>query len=335
MSKAIKVLNDLTINKIAAGEVVEGPYSVVKELIENAVDADATAIVIEIKEGGQKYIRISDNGIGIYEEDVETAFMRHTTSKIVTAEDLNHVKTLGFRGEALASIAAVSQVQITTKPKDQMYGISLEISGGNIISKQEVGTPDGTTIIVRNLFFNVPARQKFMKSPQAEAAKIGEIVTRLALSRPNISFKYINNNNIMFTTPGNNNLEQTIISIMDKELVKNLLPVKASNEYIKIHGYISQPTFARGNRNFEIFFINGRYVKSALISKAIEDAYKEKIIIHKYPICILNIDIDLSLIDVNVHPTKAEVKIQNEKLLYQLLYDAVISILSHSSKYPQ
>ncbi|SNR88058.1 DNA mismatch repair protein MutL [Anaerovirgula multivorans] len=334
MSKVIRILNDLTINKIAAGEVVEGPYSVIKELIENAIDAGASNIVVEIKEGGQKYIRVSDNGVGIDDEDVEIAFMRHATSKIEVVEDLNSVLTLGFRGEALASIAAVSQAQIITKPKEQLHGVSLDIVGGDIVNRQEIGAPNGTTIIVKNLFFNIPARLKFMKSSQAEATKIGEIISRLALSQPNIAFKYINNSNIMFTTPGNNNLEQTILSILDKELVKNLLPTKIKTNQIEIDGFISQPTYVRGNRNYEIVFVNGRYIKSKLISKAIEDAYKEKLPINKFPVCILNINIDPNLIDVNVHPTKTEIKFHEEQIVYSLIHNTVTSCLRKNVTIP-
>lgn len=334
MGKVIRILNDVTINKIAAGEVVEGPYSVIKELIENAIDAGASNIVVEIKEGGQKYIRVSDNGVGIDDKDVEIAFMRHATSKIEVVEDLSSVLTLGFRGEALASIAAVSQAQIITKPKEQLHAVSLDIVGGNIVNRQEVGAPDGTTIIVKNLFFNIPARLKFMKSSQAEATKIGEIISRLALSQPHIAFKYINNNNIMFTTPGNNNLEQTILSILDKELVKNLLPTKIKSNQIEIDGFISQPTYVRGNRNYEIVFVNGRYIKSKLISKAIEDAYKEKLPINKFPVCILNINIDPNLIDVNVHPTKTEIKFHEEQIVYTLIYNTVTSCLRKNVTIP-
>lgn len=334
MSRLIRVLNDLTINKIAAGEVVEGPYSVVKELVENAIDAGASNIVVEIKEGGQKYIRVSDNGIGIEDEDVETAFMRHATSKIEVVEDLNAVLTLGFRGEALASIAAVSQVQIITKPENQLYGVSLDIIGGSIANKEKIGSPDGTTIIVKNLFFNIPARLKFMKSSQAEATKIGEIISRLALSQPQIAFKYINNNNIMFTSPGNNNMEQTILAILDRELAKSLLPAKTKTNEIQIEGFISQPTYIRGNRNYEIVFVNGRYIKSRLISKAIEDAYKEKLPINKFPVCVLSINIDPNLIDVNVHPTKTEIKFHEEQVIYSLIYNMVISCLRKNVTIP-
>ena len=330
MNKAIKVLNDLTINKIAAGEVVEGPHSVVKELIENAIDANATNIIVEIKEGGQTYIKVSDNGMGIVEEDINTAFLRHATSKIDNIEDLNSIYSLGFRGEALASIAAVSQIKIITKPEKQFHGISLDMVNGHVINKKQIGAPNGTTIIVKNLFFNTPARLKFMKSPQSETRKISEIVSRLALSQPQIAIKYINNNNIMFTTPGNGNIDQTILSIFNKDLFKKLIGINSAKNNIELSGYISQPTYVRGNRNYEIIFVNGRYVKNQLVYKAIEDAYKEKLPINKFPACILNLHISPHLIDVNVHPTKTIVKFDEEIGLYQFIYNTIKSSLSEN-----
>lgn len=334
MGKVIKVLNDLTINKIAAGEVVEGPHSIVKELIENAIDANAKSITIEIKEGGQTYIRISDNGTGIYEDDIETAFLRHATSKISKIEDLDSIFSLGFRGEALASIAAVSQIQVITKPKKQLYGISLDMINGHVSNKKQVGAPNGTTIVVKNLFFNTPARLKFMKSPQSEARKVSEIVSRLSLSQPEISFKYINNNNIMFTTPGNGNIEQAILSILDKDLFKKLINISASNNNIKLDGYISQPTYLRGNRSYQIIFVNGRYIKNQMIYRAIEDAYKEKLPINKFPACILNLQISPHLIDINVHPTKTLIKFDEEVELYEFIYDVIESNLSKNTIIP-
>ncbi|AKL95386.1 DNA mismatch repair protein MutL [Clostridium aceticum] len=335
MQKAIKLLDNLTINKIAAGEVVEGPQSVVKELIENAIDAGATNIVVEIKEGGQKFIRVTDNGAGIYEEDVAAAFMRHATSKIQYLEDLNAVLTLGFRGEALASIAAVSQIQMVTKPRDQLHGISIDMVAGNITNKKQVGCPDGTTIIIKNLFFNTPARLKFMKTPQSDTTKIGEIMSRLALSQPHIAFKYINNNNIMFTTSGANHLDQTILSILDKELFKSLIPIKAEKQDMALEGYISQPTYVRGNRNYEIVFVNGRYIKSKFLYRSIEEAYKEKLPINKFPVCILNLKIHPSFIDINVHPTKTEIKFHKEEVVYDLIYHSISSSLVKSTLVPK
>lgn len=330
MSNRIKVLNDLTINKIAAGEVVEGPHSVVKELIENSIDANATNITIEIKDGGQSYIRVSDDGIGINEKDVKTAFLRHATSKINTIEDLNSLYSLGFRGEALASIASVSQIKVITKPRNQSYAISMEIINGEIINQKQIGAPDGTTIIVKNLFFNTPARLKFMKSPQSETRKISEIISRLSLSKPEISFKFINNNNIMLTTPGNNNIDQTIISVLDKNLYKSLIKISDVNNFMELNGYISQPTYIRGNRNLLIVFVNGRYVKNQTIYKAIVDAYKEKLPINKFPVCILNLKINPELIDVNVHPTKIEIKFDEDVEIYEFIYNIIKYSLSQN-----
>jgi len=335
MNKEINILDDLTINKIAAGEVVESPYSVVKELIENAIDAGASTITLEIRDGGKKYIRITDNGVGIKEEYVEKAFMRHSTSKITNIDDLNNISSLGFRGEALASIAAVSQVEIITRPEEQQYGMLMEIVGGKTEVIRMIGCPIGTTIIIKNLFFNTPARLKFMKSNNAETMKITEIITRLSLSNPSISFKYINNNNIMFTTPGDNTLSQAILSVFDKDTFKNLVLLEQNDLGMNLQGYIGQPNFVRGNRNLQIIYVNGRYVKNKLISKAIEEAYKEKIIINKHPICILNLNIDPSIIDINVHPAKIEVKFEKEELIYEFIYRSIISTLERNTTIPK
>lgn len=334
MNRKIDILDDLTINKIAAGEVVEAPYSVVKELIENAIDAGASTITLEIKDGGKKYIRITDNGAGIKEEYVEKAFMRHSTSKIANIDDLNNINSLGFRGEALASIAAVSQAEMITRSDEQQYGILIEITGGKTEIIKKVGCPVGTTIIIKNLFFNTPARLKFMKSNNAETMKITEIIIRLSLSNPGIAFKYINNNNIMFTTPGNNVLSQAILSVFDKDTFKNLIFLEENKLNMKLHGYIGQPSFVRGNRNLQIIYVNGRYVKNKLISKAIEEAYKEKIIINKHPVCILNLNIDPSIIDVNVHPAKTEVKFEAEEQIYDFIYKSIISALQQNTTIP-
>ncbi|MBM7613843.1 DNA mismatch repair endonuclease MutL [Alkaliphilus hydrothermalis] len=331
----IRVLDELTINKIAAGEVVEGPFSVVKELVENSIDAKSTSIVLEIKEGGKKLIRITDNGIGIPESQVETAFLRHATSKITQLEDLESILSLGFRGEALASIASVAQVEMITRPADQPHGINIEVAGGKILHKKQVGCPTGTTIMVKNIFFNTPARMKFMKSTGGETTKISEIITRLALSKPDVSFKYINNNNIMFTTPGNGDLSQVILSVFDRTTFKNLIPIRGEMEAVKIDGFISQPSYARGNRSYEITFINGRFVKNKLIFQAIENAYKERLPINKYPVCMLSLEIDPKTIDVNVHPTKTEVKFHNEDAVYQEIYRGVKTALDKRMLIPK
>lgn len=335
MNRKIKILDDLTINKIAAGEVVESPHSVVKELIENSIDADASIITIEVREGGKKYIRITDNGVGIEEEYVKQAFMRHSTSKLTNINDLNSINSLGFRGEALASIVAVSQVEMITRTKDQQHGISIKIIGGKIETIKKVGCPIGTTVIVKNLFFNTPARLKFMKSNSTETMKISKIITRLSLSNSSISFKYINNNNIMFTTPGNNILSQAILSVFDKDTFKNLIFLEEKKLNMKLQGYVGQPNFVRGNRNLQIIYINGRYVKNKLISQAIEEAYKEKVIINRYPICILNLSIDPSEIDVNVHPSKTEVKFEKEEQIQEFIYKSIISTLEKNTVIPK
>ena len=328
MSDYIHILDDNVINQIAAGEVVEGPYSVVKELMENAIDAKADSITVEIKEGGKKYIRITDNGIGISEKEVEKAFMRHTTSKIKMMNDLDSLITLGFRGEALASIASVAQVEIITKTKDQQHGIQLEITGGRIVNRKEIGCPTGTTIIIRNLFFNTPARFKFMKSTQAETSRISEIISRLAVSKIDIAFKYINNNNIMFTTSGNGNPKDAIINVFGKEIARNLIEVNEKNDTFEIKGYISQPEHTRGNRNYEVIFVNNRFVKSKVIYNAIENAYKGKIIINRFPVSFLYLNINPSLIDINVHPAKTEIKIFDEQAVYDFIYSAIKSALT-------
>jgi len=328
MSDYIHILDDNVINQIAAGEVVEGPYSVVKELMENAIDAKADSITVEIKEGGKKYIRITDNGIGISEKEVEKAFMRHTTSKIKMMNDLDSLITLGFRGEALASIASVAQVEIITKTKDQQHGIQLEITGGRIVNRKEIGCPTGTTIIIRNLFFNTPARFKFMKSTQAETSRISEIISRLAVSKIDIAFKYINNNNIMFTTSGNGNPKDAIINVFGKEIARNLIEVNEKNDTFEIKGYISQPEHTRGNRNYEVIFVNNRFIKSKVIYNAIENAYKGKIIINRFPVSFLYLNINPSLIDINVHPAKTEIKIFDEQAVYDFIYSAIKSALT-------
>lgn len=335
MNKKIEMLDNLTINKIAAGEMIESPHSVVKELIENSIDADASIITLEIKEGGKKYIRVTDNGIGIDEEYVEQAFMRHSTSKITNIDDLNSILSLGFRGEALASIAAVSQVEMITRTADQAHGVMIEIVGGKIEAAKKVGCPVGTTVIVKNLFFNTPARLKFMKSNSAETMKISKIITLLSLSNPGITFKYINNNEIIFTTPGNSILSQTILSVLDKDTFKNLIFLEEKGPDMKLSGYISQPNFVRGNRNLQIIYVNGRYIKNKSISETIGEAYKEKVIINRYPVCILNLDIDPSETDINVHPSKTEIKFEREGQVQKFIYKSIVETLEKDSVIPK
>ena len=333
MSK-IQVLDQITIDKIAAGEVIERPASIVKELAENAIDAGAGAIVIEIKEGGISFIRITDNGCGIAKEDVSNAFLRHSTSKIRSVDDLMDIHTLGFRGEALSSIAAVSRVELITKTRENDFGITYRIEGGKEISIEETGAPDGTTFLVRQLFYNTPARRKFLKTPMTEASHVADLVTRLALSHPEISFQFINNGQSKIHTSGNGNLKDVIYHIYGRDIAYHLLEVKAENEHLKLTGYSGEPIVSKGNRNFENYYINGRYVKSQMISKAIEDAYKDFTMQHKYPFTVLHLEVKGDLLDVNVHPTKMEVRFGNQQEVYNFLCEAIGRSLHHEELIP-
>jgi DNA mismatch repair protein MutL len=326
MSK-ITVLDEHTINQIAAGEVIERPAAVVKELVENSIDAGANAITVEIKEGGMSLIRITDNGSGIDEEDMPYVFLRHSTSKIRTAEDLLKVSSLGFRGEALSSIAAVSQVELVTKTSGTFTGIRYQIAGGDEKSLEHIGCPDGTTFIVRNLFYNTPARRKFLKSPVTEAGYISDLMERLAVSHPGIAFKFINNGQIKLHTSGNNNLKDIIYNVYGRDVTSHLLEITGKSGQADIEGYIAKPIVSRGNRNYENYFINGRYIKSPLISKAIEEAYRPYIMLHRYPFTSVHIRIDTQLIDVNVHPAKLEIRFKNGEELYQLIYHTIKNAL--------
>lgn len=319
----IQVLDSVTIDKIAAGEVIERPASVVKELVENAIDAKATAIVTEIQEGGISLIRIADNGYGIGQEDVRNAFLRHSTSKIRSVDDLVHIGSLGFRGEALSSIAAVSQVEVITKTKDQTFGTRYRIAGGKEEELDETGARDGTTFMIRQLFYNVPARRKFLKTPMTEASHVGDLMMRMALSHPEISFQFINNGQSKLHSSGNGNLKDVIYHVYGREIASNLLAADYEVPGIKITGFLGKPIISRGNRNFENYFINGRYVKSNIISKAIEDAYKDFSMQHKYPFVVLHIKIDGEHVDVNVHPTKMELRFNNQQEVYNTIYAAV------------
>ncbi len=319
----ITVLDQQTINQIAAGEVIERPSAVVKELVENAIDAGANAITIEIKEGGISLIRITDNGSGIARDDVKTAFVRHATSKIKSIEDLLSVSSLGFRGEALSSIAAVALVELVTKAKSELLGSRYLMEGGEEKGMEEIGCPDGTTFIIRNLFYNTPARRKFLKSPQTEAGYISDLVERLAISHPGISFRFLNNNQLKISTTGNNKLKDIVYQIYGREVTAKLLEVSESNEHITINGFIGMPELLRGNRNYENYFINGRYIKSTVISKAIEDAYKPYAMTHRYPYTSLHFLIDPMYIDVNVHPTKMELRLRNSEEVYQIIYQTL------------
>ena len=322
MSK-IQVLDQITIDKIAAGEVIERPASVVKELAENAIDAGATAVTVEIKEGGITFMRIADNGIGIDKEDVRAAFLRHSTSKIRSAEDLAHISSLGFRGEALSSIAAVSQVELLTKTKDSEFGVRYKIAGGKEEILEDAGAPDGTTFLIRQLFYNTPARRKFLKTAMTEASHVGDLVTRLALSHPEVSFRFINNGQVKLHTSGNGNLKDVIYHVYGREIASNLIKVDFERKGIYITGYLGKPLISRGNRNFENYFVDGRYIKSNIISKAIEDGYKDFTMQHKYPFVVLYLDVDTEHVDVNVHPTKMDVRFNNQQEIYNTLFAAV------------
>ena len=324
----IAILNQETIDKIAAGEVVERPCSVVKELVENAIDAGSTAITVEIKEGGISFIRITDNGCGIERDQVAVAFYRHSTSKIRSAEDLLTVKSLGFRGEALSSISAVARVELITKTYDELTGTRYVIEGSKELSNEEIGAPDGTTFIVKDLFYNVPARRKFLKTAQTEGSYISDMVEKLALSHPDISFKFINNNQTKLHTSGNGNRKDIIYHIFGREISSSLLEVKHECEYFKVEGFIGKPIITRGNRNYENYFINGRYVKSNILSRAIEEAYKNFLMQHQYPFTVLYFTF-FSELDVNVHPTKMELRFDNNNEIYVELCDTIYAILSH------
>ena len=330
----IAILNQETIDKIAAGEVVERPCSVVKELVENAIDAGSTAITVEIKEGGISFIRITDNGCGIERDQVAVAFYRHSTSKIRSAEDLLTVKSLGFRGEALSSISAVARVELITKTYDELTGTRYVIEGSKELSNEEVGAPDGTTFIVKDLFYNVPARRKFLKTAQTEGSYISDMVEKLALSHPDISFKFINNNQTKLHTSGNGNRKDIIYHIFGREISSSLLEVKHECEYFKVEGFIGKPVITRGNRNYENYFINGRYVKSNILSRAIEEAYKSFLMQHQYPFTVLYFTF-FSELDVNVHPTKMELRFDNNNEIYVELCDTIYAILSRKEMIPE
>lgn len=330
----IAVLDQEAINQIAAGEVIERPSSVVKELVENSIDAGATAITVEIKEGGISFIRITDNGSGIEQKELSLAFLRHSTSKIKSALDLMSVKSLGFRGEALSSIAAVSQVELITKTKDAFTGSRYVIEGGKEVSIESVGAPDGTTFIVKNLFFNTPARRKFLKTPTTEAGYISELVERLAISHPDISFRLINNNQPKLHTSGNTNLKDIIYHIYGRDITSNVINVSAAREGISVNGFIGKPVVTRGNRNYENYFINGRYIKSNIISKAIEEAYQPYIMQHRYPFTALHFTIKPDTLDINVHPTKMELRFSNNQEVYDFVLNTLRYALSNKEMIP-
>ena len=333
MSK-IALLSQETIDKIAAGEVIERPSSVVKELVENAIDAGASAITVEIKEGGISFIRITDNGCGIEHDEVPLAFLRHSTSKIKSAEDLMCVHSLGFRGEALSSIAAIARVELITKTFDALTGTRYLIEGSKEVAMEEIGAPDGTTFLVKDLFYNTPARRKFLKSAQTEGTYISDMLEKLALSHPDISFKYINNNQTRLHTSGNGNRKDLIYHIYGRDIAASLLEVNYESELFSVNGFIGKPVINRGNRNYENYFINGRYIKSSILSKAIEEAYKNFLMQHQYPFTVLYFTFPSETLDVNVHPTKMELRFGNNQEIYKQLCDALYGVLSHRELIP-
>lgn len=331
----IELLSQETIDKIAAGEVIERPCSVVKELVENAIDAGASAITVEIKEGGISFIRITDNGCGIKKAQVPLAFLRHSTSKIKKIEDLLCVKSLGFRGEALSSIAAVARVELITKTYDSLTGVRYLIEGSKEISMEEIGAPDGTTFLVKDLFYNTPARRKFLKSPQTEGVYISDMLEKLALSHPDVSFKYIQNNQTRLHTSGSGNVKELLYHIYGRDITSSLLEVEGSCDFFKVSGFIGKPNVNRGNRNYENYFINGRYIKSTILAKAIEEAYSSFLMQHQYPFTNLYFEFEDDILDVNVHPTKMELRFGNGNEIYKELYDIIYNKLAHKEIIPQ
>lgn len=336
----INLLDKDTINKIAAGEVIEGPAAVVKELVENAIDADANSVTVEIKDGGTSLIRVTDNGKGIGSDDIKAAFLSHATSKIKTADDLTLVSSLGFRGEALASIAAVSEVEVLTKTADEISGIRYVINGGKEEANEPIGTPEGTTFVVRNIFYNTPARKKFLKTAATEGRYVGEVMEHMAVSHPEIAFKFILNGQVKLQTMGNGSLKDVLFYIYGKETTANIIPVNnpdAEGEPVNglsVRGYIGKPSLTRGNKEYENYFINGRFIKNKVITRAIEDAYKSFLMQHRFPFTCLLISVDSSLVDVNVHPAKLEVRFSDTESLYRLIFHEVDNALRKKDLLP-
>ena len=319
----IQVLDQITIDKIAAGEVIERPASIVKELVENAIDAGSTSVKVEIKDGGISLIRIMDNGCGIPASEVRSAFLRHSTSKIQSVEDLAHITSLGFRGEALSSIAAVTRTEVITKTADAELGTRYVIEGGKEVSIEETGAPNGTTFLVHQLFYNVPARRKFLKTPMTEAGHVQDLLMHLALSHPEVAFQFINNGQEKLRTSGNGKLKDVIYSIYGRDVAANLIEIDHEKGGLRISGYLGKPVITRGNRNFENFFVNGRYVKSPMISKSLEDAYRDFTMQHKFPFAVLHFHVNGDEIDVNVHPTKMELRFQRQQEVYNTVFEGV------------
>ena len=331
------IINELdknTIDQIAAGEVVERPSSVVKELVENSIDCGATAITVEIKGGGIDMIRVTDNGSGIEKSQIRKAFKRHATSKLKSIDDLYTIHSLGFRGEALSSISSVAQVDLITKTEDELVGTRYCINGGEEAAFEDIGAPKGTTLIVRNLFYNTPARKKFLKTAQTEASYIGDVMEHLALDNPTISFRFINNKDDKFSTSGNGDLKEIIYRIYGRDISVSLIPIKATEGSMTLEGYLGEPVLNRSNRNFEIFFVNGRYIKDKVMSKALEEGYKEYLMMHKFPFAVLHLRMDPADVDVNVHPAKLEVRFNNQVKLHEFIRQSVDSVLKNHEMIP-
>ncbi|MBQ3181346.1 MAG: DNA mismatch repair endonuclease MutL, partial [Clostridia bacterium] len=331
----IQVLSKNVSDKIAAGEVVERPASVIKEFLENSVDAGATIITVEIKSGGIKYMRVTDNGCGMSYDDTKSCILRHATSKISTENDLNSIKTLGFRGEALSSIAAVSKLEIYTKTRDAETGTYMIAENGEIIDITEAGCPDGTTVLVRELFCTVPARMKFLKKDYTEAGYIEDIVARLALSHPEISVKLVNNGKEVIFTPGDNQLSSAIYAVYGKDIKDAMIDADYRENGVRVFGMCAKSSAARANRNMQNFFVNGRYIKSALLSHAVEEAYKNELMVKKFPACVLNVEISPEMVDINIHPTKLEAKFADEKAVYHAVYWAAKNALYKKAYVPK
>lgn len=331
----IRLLDNNLINKIAAGEVVERPASVVKELMENSIDAGATSITVEIKEGGISLIKITDNGKGIPKEELKTAFLRHATSKLRTLDDLEDIMTLGFRGEALSSIASVAQVEMITKTKDSQVGHKIVINGGVVEKEEESAGNNGTVFTMKNLFYNTPARRKFLKKPATEGGYVSEVVNRIALGHPEIAIKYINNGNTIMQTNGSGDVKSVVLYIYGRQMASQMIETSYSKDGFTVEGLIAKPELSRGNRNYENFFINGRYIKSNIVQNAVEEAYKGKLMVGKFPVFALNLKVPANTVDVNVHPTKLEVRFSDDNLIYDIMYNAVLKALKKTELIPE
>lgn len=331
----IRLLDNNLINKIAAGEVVERPASVVKELMENSIDAGATSITVEVKEGGISLIKITDNGKGIPKEELKTAFLRHATSKLRTLDDLEDIMTLGFRGEALSSIASVAQVEMITKTQANPVANKIVINGGIVEKEEESAGNNGTVFIMKNLFYNTPARRKFLKKPATEGGYVSEVVNRIALGHPEIAIKYINNGNTIMQTNGNGDIKSVVLYIYGRQIASQMIETSYSKDGFIVEGLVAKPELSRGNRNYENFFINGRYIKSSIVQNAVEEAYKGKLMVGKFPVFVLNLKVPANTVDVNVHPTKLEVRFSDDNLIYDIIYNAVLKALKNTELIPE